>query len=71
MTPFTKNLVEALAVTLTNLMTGQEIEPPASIKPALEAGLQGLEALYTKGRLSEEEFAKHRTSLEEWIRSVR
>ncbi len=69
--PFTREFVESLASLTVALLIGNEVVPvPPSSKLSLEVALEGLEILYAKGRLSQEEYARHRTELEEMIGAV-
>ena len=70
--PFTKEFVESLSSLTIALLMGNEIAAvPPSHKPSLEVALQGVEALYAKGRLTQEEYSRHRSVLTEMIESVK
>jgi len=70
-TPFTREFVESLSSALASLITGK---PPARLDQAslksLEAALEGLEALYARGRLTQEEYLGHRTNVRGMISSA-
>jgi len=69
--PFTHAFVEALSALTVSLLMGKEVTavPPAS-KLSLEVALRGLEALYEKGKLSQDEYSRHRSAVEEMIQAV-
>jgi len=69
--PFTREFVESLSSLTVALLMGKEVTAvPLSHKPSLEVALQGVEALYAKGRLSQEEYSRHRSVLMGMVESV-
>jgi len=69
--PFTREFVGSLSSLTIALLMGKEV--PAvqpSHKPSLEVAVQGVEVMYAKGRLSQEEYSRHRSVLMEMIDSV-
>lgn len=61
--PFTAEFVKGAADVLRHLMLGTEIPAPIG-KDVLRVALEGVEALYSKGKLSQEEYFRCRKSLE-------
>ncbi len=69
--PFTMEFVAALSSVLGALVTGRPVvESTPESRKALESAVEGLEALYSKGKLSQEEYVRHRATLEEMIGNV-
>ena len=69
--PFTREFVESVSSLTIALLMGKDVSAvPPSHKLSLEVALQGVEALYAKGRLSQEEYSHHRSVLTEMIGSV-
>lgn len=62
-TPFTAEFVKDAANVLRRLMLGGEA-PPAVDKDVLRVALEGVEALFSKGKLTQEDYFRCRKSLE-------
>lgn len=61
--PFTAEFVKGASNVLRHLMLG--VEAPARVDGnVMRVALEGVEALYTKGKLSQEEYFRYRKSLE-------
>ena len=71
-TLFARDFVLGLSTTLTGVLTGRSLTPttPGS-KEALRASLEGLEALYAKGRLGQADYSRYKTVVEEMFRAIR
>ncbi len=66
--PFTRVFVAALSSTLGALVTGAPVRQPSPVsREALESAIEGLEALYAKGKLNQEEFTRRRAALQELV----
>jgi hypothetical protein len=59
LSPFSRDFVNLSASTLQSLMTGQRPPPTTEAKEALEASRQGLEMLFSKGRLKQDEYSRY------------
>ena len=62
--PFTVEFARGAAVVLRHLMLGAEAPTPVD-KETLQVALEGVEALYSKGKLSQEAYFRCKKSLEE------
>lgn len=70
--PFAREFVSALSSTMAGVMTGKPlVQATSASKETLECALEGLEALYAKGRLSQADYSRHRSVVEEMIRVIR
>jgi hypothetical protein len=68
---FTKDFLSATSSTFIGLMTG--VRTPVTDQKSVETlqtALDGIEALYAKGRLRQEDYRRHRKILEEIIGNV-
>ena len=61
--PFTAEFVKGAAGALRHLMLGTEVSAPVD-RDVLRVALEGVEALYSKGKLSQDEYFRCRKSLE-------
>jgi len=63
--PFTREFVAAVSFTLGALVMGKPVtQSTQASREALESAIEGLEVLYAKGRLNQDEYASRRTALE-------
>ena len=65
---FAKDFVLASSNTLQSLILGKELAPRSRASDSTsKAALEGLEVMYAKGRLSEDEYRGHRKALQEML----
>ena len=70
--PFAREFVSALSSTLTGVLAGTSpIRANQLSQEALKVALEGLEALYAKGRLSQSDYSRHKAAVEEMTRAIR
>ena len=65
LTPFAKEFVVSAAATLQGLVVGERPAISADASEALKVAAEGLDLLYSKGRLSQSDYAKYGKALGE------
>ncbi len=64
MSPFARDFVTLAAATLQGLATGERPTVPGNASEALRSAQEGLELLYSKGKLRQDEYSRYRRELE-------
>ena len=65
--PFARDFTSGLSSVLVGLMEGKAPRPSRESADALRVALEGVDILYAKGRLKQEEYSWDRKTIEELI----
>lgn len=65
--PFAHEFVRGASSVLKHLMTGEELSSPRADGELLQTALEGVEMLYSKGKIGQEVYFRYRKAVEETL----
>ena len=65
--PFAREFVRASASVLKHMVTGEAMPVEEADRVALQSATEGIEIMYAKGKLSQDDYLRHKTRIQEMM----